>query len=126
MIRTEQDKVVPPAELDEHRVDGSQLDTVATARISNFRSFDVVFAVRLQESDRGEPGDQLVARLRPVETLQQFLQHQPGREDLVGAFESVPEGLHFRCGRLGVAAKGERPNAGIDQKTHDGRVRSDL
>lgn len=48
------------AELDEHG-DGPDLDAMAAARVAHFSGFDVVFAVRLDESERGEAIDELAA-----------------------------------------------------------------
>ena len=42
-------------ELNEHGVDGSNLDTVTPASVADFGSFYVVFPIRLQEAKRAEP-----------------------------------------------------------------------
>jgi hypothetical protein len=47
VICAEQDQIVFAAELNEHCVNGSNLDPMATARISDFSSLDMVFSVWL-------------------------------------------------------------------------------
>ena len=57
------------AEPDEHGVDCSNLDAVTAASVADFGRFDVVEPIRLQESKRGEPVDQLTTRLGPCKAL---------------------------------------------------------
>jgi hypothetical protein len=63
IVRAEQDQIVSQTELDEHRVDSSDLDTMPAAGVADCSGFDVVFTVWLQESERGESFDQLGACL---------------------------------------------------------------
>lgn len=58
-----------PAELNEHCVDGSDLDAVATAQIADFCGFYMIFSVWLDESKRRKPFDQLAPRLWPNKAL---------------------------------------------------------
>ena len=103
------------AELNKYRVDSSDLDAVATAQISNLRSFDMVFSVWLYESKRGEPFYQLAPRLWPCKALKQFLEHQPSSKNLICSLKSVLQRLDFGYCSLGVSAEGERPDAGINE-----------
>jgi hypothetical protein len=125
-VRAEQDEIVLEAELDENGVDRSDLDAAPPAAFANFSGLDVVVTLRLQESERGKPLDQLPTRLGSGEALEKFLQDQTGREDLIGSLQGVSKSLHFRRRRLGIAAEGEGPDAGIDKKAHGWRVRSAL
>lgn len=63
VIGAEQDQIVFAAELNEYRIDGSDLDAVTAARVAYLCSFDVIFSVWLEESKRSEALDQLPARL---------------------------------------------------------------
>jgi len=114
------------AELDEHRVDGSDLDTATAARVSDLSGLDMVLSVRLQKSERGKSLDQWAACFGSGKALQQFLQHQTGCKDLVRPLEGMPKCLDFRYRHLDVAAQSQRPNAGIDKQAHGLRARSAL
>jgi hypothetical protein len=126
VVRAEQDQIVLQTELDEHRVDGSDLNAVPATRVADYGGFDVVFTVWLQESERGEPLDQLATCFGPRKALQELLQHQTRREDLVCSLETVLKRLDFRYRHLGVAVEGEGPDAGIDEQAHGLRERSAL
>ena len=102
-------------ELDEHGVDGSNLDTVTPASVADFGSFCVVFPIRLQEAQRAEPFDQLATRFGACKALKKLLQHEACGQDLVGPIESVPKCVDFGLSSENVPAKGERPDAGIDE-----------
>jgi hypothetical protein len=107
VVGAEQDQIVSATELDEHRVDGSDLGTVAAAGVAQLGGFDVIFAVRLQEYERGEALDQRAPCLGAGKTLQQFLQHEASGEDLVCSVESVLQRFRFRGGNLGVPTEGQ-------------------
>ena len=102
-------------ELYEHGVDGSNLDTVTPASVADFGSFCVVFPIKLQEAKRAEPIDQLATRLGACEPLKKFLQHEACSKDLVCPIERVPKRADFGRSCDSVPAKGERPDAGIDE-----------
>ena len=69
VVRTEQDQIVFAAELNEYRVDGSDLYAMATAQIPSLRCFDMVFSVWLYESKRGKPFYQLAPCFWPSKAL---------------------------------------------------------
>ena len=102
-------------ELNEHGVDCSNLDTVTPASVADFGSFYVVFPIRLQEAKRGEPIDQLATRFGACKPLKKFLQHKARSKDLVCPIESVPKRADFGRSSDSVPAKGDRPDAGIDE-----------
>ena len=85
----------------------------------------MVFAIRLYQGQCCEALDDLRTRLRPGESLKQFLENQPGRDDDIGAQQSVLEDVNFGFGGRAVASQGERPNARVDKQGH-GRERSAL
>ena len=126
VICTEQYQIVFAAELNEDCVDGSNLNPMTTARIADLRSFNMVVSVWLQESKRGKPLNKLASRLRSRKALKQFLQYQPGSEDLICPFKGVLQSLDFGHRSLGVSAEGERPDTGIYEQAHSLRARSAL
>ena len=113
-------------ELYEHGVDCSNLDTVTPASVADFGSFCVVFPIRLQEAKRAEPIDQLATRFGACKPLKKFLQHKARSKNLVCPIESVPKRADFGRSSNSVPAKGERPDAGIDEQAHGLRALSDL
>jgi hypothetical protein len=50
VVSAEQDQIVLDTELDEYCIDGSDLDAVIAARVSNRCGFNMVLAVRLEKS----------------------------------------------------------------------------
>ena len=114
VVRAKQDQIVFQTKLDQQCVDGPDLDTTSSAGVSHFSGFNVVFAVRLEKAECCEPIDQLATRLRSSKALQQFLQYQTCRKDLISPLESVLKRFDFWCRCLGVATEGSRPNAGVD------------
>ena len=99
---------------------------MATAGVADFGSFDVILPVGLQKSKRGEPLYELRTCLWPRKTLQELLQNEAGREDLVCTFQCVPQRPDFRRQYLGIATEGKRPDAGIDEQAHGWRAQSTL
>ena len=102
-------------ELYEHGVDCSNLDTVTPASVADFGCFYVVFPIGLQEAKRAEPFDQLATRFGACKPLKKFLQHEARSKDLVCPIEGVPKHADFGQYSDSVAAKSERPDAGIDE-----------
>jgi hypothetical protein len=98
---------VSAAQLNQYRVDGSDLDAVAAAMIADLGGLDVVFSVWLEESKRGEPFNQLAPGFGAGKALKKLLQHQPGSEDLICSPKSVLESLDLGEGSLGVSAECE-------------------
>ena len=126
IVRAEQDKIVFERELDQHGVDRSDLDAMAAAGVADFSSFNMVFSIWLNEAKRSEPFDQLTAGLGSCKALKKFLQHETCRKDLVRSIQCVVKRVDLGCCSLSVAAKCERPYAGINEKAHGLRARSAL
>jgi hypothetical protein len=126
VIRAEQDQIVSAAELNEYRIDGSDLDAATAARVADLCSFDVIFTARLNEPKRSEPLDQLPTPLWTGKALKELLQHQTRGKDLVCPLKGMLQGLHFRHGRFVIAAEGERSDARVDEQAHGLRARSAL
>ena len=72
---------MPDAKLGEQGVDGADLHAGATAAIAQIRGVDVILPVRCDERQRREPLDDVFARTRAGESLQQFLQDQSRSHD---------------------------------------------
>lgn len=113
-------------ELDKQRIDGSDLDSTTATRVSDLGGFNVVFAVRYQESQGREPLHELISRLGPGEALKQLLKYKASGEHLIGTKERVAQGRYFWRALLGVAAQREGPHARVDEQTHGLRDRSAL
>ena len=92
---------MPATELDEHSVDGSDLNAVTTAKVADLRSFDMVLSAQLQKAESGKPLDELALCPGSCKALKQFLQHEPGGGDLISAVKGVFKRLDFRFGSLG-------------------------
>jgi hypothetical protein len=69
LVRGEEDKVVPDAQLGKKRVDRTDLHACTATGIAQSRRRDVVFAVRLNQGERGKPFDDLSLRLRTRKPL---------------------------------------------------------
>lgn len=118
LVGGEKCQFVPDAKLREQSVDSARLHTRAPANISQFGRLNMILPIRRQEWHRPEMLQDLRARLRPRETLQQFLQHQTRADNRLTLSQSLLQGGDF--GGIGwmVPAERERPNAGVDKKAH--------
>ena len=117
--------MISDANLSKHRIDRSDLHARSSAQIAKLRRGDVVFTVWLNQWQTCEALDDLVSGLRPHHALKQLLENQARRHHHIGTHQGVFEGSNFRRVTFYVTAQSERPNAGVDQKSHD-RERSDL
>ena len=54
LVRRQQNQVVPPAQLDEQGIDGSDLHSTAATGVAHLRCFDVILPVWLEEGEGGE------------------------------------------------------------------------
>src|SRR5688500_4579141 len=113
------------AELREQRVDRGDLQTGAPATVHQLGSVDVILSLRSQRWHGREAVDDVLAGAWPGKSLQQLLQDEPGTDNGLPSFQGVAQGTHLRCGGRLVAAKGEGPDAGVDEQ-HHGRPRSAL
>ena len=111
------------AELREYGVYRANLQTCPPTAISQLRGLDVILPVGGQKRQRCEPGDDVFARSRARESLQQFLQDQPRDQNGTATLKGIAQHLYFGGRRDLVAAEGKRPDAGIDKQAHR-RVRS--
>ena len=116
---------MPNAQLSEQRIDRADLDACSAACVPEVGGCDMVVTIRLQQGQSREALDDLCTGLRCGESLQQFLENQPRRDDDIVAHEGVLQQIDFGFGRRDITAQCERPNAGVDKQRHD-RARSAL
>ena len=126
VVRAEQDKIVFKTELDQHRVNCSNLDTMETTDVADFGGLNMVLSVWSEKAQRAEPIDQLTARFGSCKALEKFLQHQTCSEDLVRPVKSVLKFVDLRSCSIGITAKRKRPYARINEQAHGLRARSAL
>lgn len=117
-IRGQERELMTDAELSEQGVDGADLHPGAAAPIAQVRGVDMVLPIGSEERQGGEPLDDVLARARSGEPLQQLLQNQPRRHDDFPNFQSLAQRFHFRRAGGFVTAQRERPNARIDEQAH--------
>ena len=106
-------------------VDGSHLHATPAACISKLCSCNVIFPSWLDQRQRGEPLDDLCAGLRAGEPLKQLLQDKPSRDHDTCPQQCFFQVSNFRLRSVGIPAKGQRPDARIDEECHE-RDRSAL
>jgi len=81
IVGAQQRQIVPDAQLGEERVDRADLNTCSAACVPKVGRRDMVLAIRLHQGKRSETLNDLYAGLGSGETLEQFLENQPGRHD---------------------------------------------
>jgi hypothetical protein len=94
------------------------LNTRAPASISQFCSFDVIVARGSQKRKRPKPIDDLMARLGTREALQQFLQHESRREDVLSGIDATNQFAHLGHGTGHVTPESHGPDAGVHEHAH--------
>ncbi len=117
---------MPDAKLREQRINGADLDTGLAAGIAQDRSTDVVVPIGLQQGQGSKTLDDPGVRLGARETLQQLLNNQSGRDDNIRTEQGILEMADLRFDSIRIAAKSQRPNAGVNQKGHQQRDRPAL
>lgn len=125
LVRRQHRQLVPDAELSKESVDGADLDAPAPACRANVGSSDVVVAIRHEQRESGESVDDPFAGPGAAEALEQLLEDEPGRHDLLSVFERPGESVDGGKRRRPVAPKRERPDARLDEQ-RQARERSAL
>lgn len=67
----------------------------------------LVLAIRLDEGQRSKTVGDAVTCLRAGETLQEFLQHEPGAEHLVSSEKRIAQHGNFWRLKFSVSAQGQ-------------------
>ena len=117
---------MPASELDKQSVDGPDLDSATATGVSDLGGFNVVLAVRHQESQGRKPLHELISGLGSGEALKKLLKYKASGEHLIRTKKRVAQSRHLGRALHGIAAKRERPHARVDEETHDLRDRSAL
>jgi len=126
LVRGQQNQVMPASELDQQSVNGPDLDSATATGVSDLGGFNVVLAVRHQESQGRKPLYKLISDLGSGEALKKLLKYKASGEHLIRSKERVAQGRHLGRALHGIAAKRERPHARVDEETHGLRDRSAL
>ena len=106
------------AKLGEQRIDGADLHPGAPATVAQVRGFNVILPVRRQKREGGKALDDVLARSRAAESLEQLLQDEARDDDDFAAFESAAQRSDFRGGGWSVPAESQRPDARVDEQAH--------
>ncbi len=125
LVRAQQRDFVAQTKLRNERIDGSDLHSGPTAGISQFCSCNMILPSWLDQRQRRKPLDDLCAGLRTGEALEQFLQDKARGDDDVRPKQCFFQMLNFWFRSLSVPAKGQGPDASVDQERHE-RDRSAL
>ncbi len=87
--------------------------------VAQFGGVDVVLPMWIEKRQRTKSFDDVFACARPRESLKQFLQNQPSGDEGVAALERLAQRKDLVRRKRRIAAKRERPDAGIDKQSHD-------
>lgn len=101
------------------------LNAIATAMIAQRCSGHVAFPGRWDQRNILKPEQQFAGCLGSAKALQELLQHQPCRNNEITACQRLDQRMNFRPKLLAIAAKRQRPDAGIN-KQRQSRDRSVL
>jgi hypothetical protein len=105
VISGEQRELMTDAKLREKGIDRAELYPCAPAAIAQVCGLDMVSPIRNEKRQGREPLDDILARTRACEPLQQLLQDQPRRHDDIAAFQGLAQHFHFRRAGGLVAAQ---------------------
>jgi hypothetical protein len=83
------------------------LHAATTAGVTDFCCFDVIFLNRLEKGERLEAIDQLGSVFRPSKALQQLLEDQSCREDLICPQKCMAESHYLGRGLLNITAQSQ-------------------
>ncbi len=117
-IRRQQSQLVAYAQLAQQRVDGPDLNPRPPANVADIRSINIVLPIRHQERQGSKSPHDVLAGTRASKALQQFLQHEASSDKRVTAVDRGSKCQHLGAGNRSVPAKGERPNAGVDEQSN--------
>ncbi len=106
------------AQLRNQRVDCPHLNSRAPAAVAKFGGVNVILSIWDQQRQSGKLPDEFLLGLWSRKALQELLQNEPGSDDGVAPFKRGTQGLNLRLREIGIAAKCQRPYAGIDKQGH--------
>ncbi len=114
-VGAEHHQLVPDAKLREECVDRPDLKAAAAACIAKVRGGNVVFALRHDERQRGEPIEDLCSRLGAAESLEKLLEYQARRKNRPFALKCVRQEVDARIAVVPIAPQGKRPDARVNE-----------
>ncbi len=113
-------------QLGEQGIDGSDLNPATAACRAQCGSIYMVLPIRLYQRQRCKAVNDLRSRLGPGKALQQFLENEACGHDGLRPDQSLLQIPNLRLRDDHVPPERQRPDARIDQKHHERRVRSAL
>jgi hypothetical protein len=118
VIRGQECQPVAHTQLREQGVDSADLSARAAAQVPQVCRFYVILSVRNEKRQRSKALDDVLASFRPGESLEELLQDEAGGNYDFGPFEGSSQQVNLRHAGRSVSAKGERPDARVDEQTH--------
>ena len=118
LIRAQQNQIVPDTKLCDKCVDRSNLHARSAAQVPEVGRGNMILTIWLDQGERREGLDNLLACLRVREALQEFLQDQARGHDHPCPGQGFLEHVDLMPVNFGIAPEGERPDARIDQERH--------
>ena len=109
-------EVVTDAKLRQQCVDRTDLNTAPATSVSQLGGIDVVLPGRRQKRQRREAIEDPLGRSGPGKALQKLLQNQAGGEQRLTGLSRAHQFAYFRRREGRIAAKCQRPDAGIDEQ----------
>ncbi len=125
LISRQQCQIMPHAQLRQQRIDGPDLNATGSTQISQSSGGNVILAVRHDQRKGREAIDHLIAGFWSGESLQQLLQNQAGRHNMVASLDCTQERTNLGNVSWLIAPQRQRPDAGVNEQTQR-RVRSIL
>jgi hypothetical protein len=115
-IGSQHGETMAQTELREERVDGANLNTAASAFVSQFGCVHMVSPLGNQERQRSKPIEDLHTVPRSGKALQKLLHNEAGGHKLLAGFDGANQFDPFARQGGRIASESQRPDAGIDQE----------
>jgi hypothetical protein len=114
-IRRQQLEAPIDAQAGEQGIDRPQLNALASARVAKRRCLDMVIACGDDEWQRLEPRNESGTLLGASQALEELLQDQAGRVDLLAVLEAATQSRDCRGIRGHVTPQREGPDTRVDE-----------
>lgn len=118
LISAEERQAVAHTEFRYERINCTDLDSGASARVAQRCSLDVVVPVRNQKRHSGKALENLCTCLRSGEALQQLLENESGSENSFASGKGLSQSGNMRACLRRVPPKRQRPHTGVDEQAH--------
>ena len=107
LIGAQKHQVMPDAQLRNERIDCSDLNTRPATGVPHTCCSHMIRAIRLNQRQRGEPLDDLIACLGTHKALKKFLQYKAGRDNHVRTRERILQRLYLGLFNFNVTSQGK-------------------